>query len=227
MGAAAARHLFSPRLPGPHPAAKERESCKQNSSWSLKPWGWGLRGPFTFLCQIHSQGVGQTRLSTSHQLKFLCPFSGHPGFCSPWSPVPKSPPLPRLCTRRVPGSFSRSPSLRSLPGAAQAAQGPQPCTSRRTCSSPVFGARTILPRPTHTPTPRCQQSPRGAEPCLSRTSLGSPSPARASRAPSQHAPPGVPGEHAPHLPGAGAVARTLPPHRVLPGHHLLQLPGDP
>lgn len=78
--------------------------------------------------------------------------------------------------------------------------------SRGACISLVSGARGILPSAlgrAHAHPGGSQQPPRSAASCASRASLGPRRPARASRAPSQHAPPGLPLARAAPLGGGG------------------------
>lgn len=197
-------------------------------------------------CGVHTAQHPSSAQVSSH-------FSGHPGVLPTpisGSPFPRSPMLPPgFCTRRVQRlrKFFTSSCLPFFPGPpttyAQPTRGPPTLQVQTDVHKKPSGLRGLArcsptrrpphltPGATHTPTLRCQSSPpgRGARP-QPRLPRVPESLARASRAPGQHAPPGLLGlSRAAPVPGrgAGVAARTLQPHRLLPGHHLLQLLGDP
>ena len=209
MGAAAARHLFGPRPPGPQPAAKERESCKQSSSWSLKLWGWGIRGPSLFSARSTPGVRGRRGSLPLISSSFSAPSRVTQDFVFPRLrlPRPAVAAAPRALHTPSPGAsrvlFQLPVSSLSFPGPAQASQGSQPCRSRRTCTSPVFGAVTVHPgAPGHAHAhPEVSAVAKGRRalprPCLppvpeSRTRLPGAQPARAPGTPglARAAPPG-------------------------------------
>lgn len=169
---------------------------------------------------------GYTLLSTPHQLKFLPTSRVTQEFFPPLSPG-----LPFRGRQSSPRAFAHAesrgsespfpaPVSHSFPGPARPTRGPPTLQVQTDVHKKPSGLRGLArcshnttpppphprrPGATHTPTLRCQSSPPGADPSPSRASLGSPSPARASRAPGQHAPPGLLGARTPRAcPGVGS-----------------------